>query len=150
MATSAYALQLSHGEKEHVLLVVCLTKMLDCFHRSGRLIVWLVCSVTGIPLANVCTLSEYKAALARAGFEGIKAEEVPGVLSGFARFVRRHQGQYEAHLLPGIWTGLSGTAWLMESIDGHVQFVMAAGTKGPGRGRGGDPLVEGPRGAGLS
>ena len=113
------------------MLLMCLTKT-DCFRRSGKLVVWLVCSLTGIPLANVCTLAEYKAALARAGFEDIRAEEVPGVLSGFARFVRRHQGQYEAPLLPGVWTGLSGTAWLMESIDGHVQFVMAAATKGPG------------------
>jgi hypothetical protein len=78
---------------------------------------------------NVCTVGEYELALRQAGFEQIEVQEVKGVFSGFASFLRRHQAQYALHIAPGEFTKLTVTAALLEAVGGHIQFVTATARK---------------------
>jgi hypothetical protein len=98
---------------------------------AGRASLWVICRLTGIPYANMCTKAEYCQQVEAAGFKVSDCRVVAGVLGGFAAFARRHHEKVGRHVVASKWSRFKHAASLFTWVEkqGLIDFCLFVATK---------------------
>ena len=104
----------------------------DNVSPSQRLIMYIICLLTGSPYVNFKTLRAYRQDFGDAGFSDVSVEDISkDVFPGLEAFIHRHLSEMSKFGIYGNWSGYRIFGWILNwwNRTGVVRFVVVKGRR---------------------